>query len=123
MSLFPAIYLSSDVTSGHGSWPPVGYAPPPAGASANVMMNGAFVHKVGDVTLPHYAFLPVPPDLHSDVIVTGEPSVLINGSPVAIQGLSFLAPSGIVAGMSTLDVIVRIGNLNNPTALSGVFAA
>jgi uncharacterized Zn-binding protein involved in type VI secretion len=120
MSLFPALYTAADVTSGHGMWPPVGYAPPPVGASANVMINGAFVHHVGDTTLPHYSFLPVPPDLHSDVISTGEPSVLVNGTPIAIQGLSFLAPAGLVAGLAAVDVVVRIGNLTNATTEAGV---
>lgn len=123
MSLYPALYTPADVTSGHGPWPPVGYTPPPTGASEDVMMNGAFVHRVGDTTLPHYAYLPIPPDLHSDVIVTGEPSVLVNGRPIAIQGLSFLAPSGIVAGFAAVDVIVRVGNLVNATTETGIVLA
>jgi uncharacterized Zn-binding protein involved in type VI secretion len=84
------------------------------------MINGAFVHHVGDTTLPHYSFLPVPPDLHPDVISTGEPSVLVNGTPIAIQGLSFLAPAGLVAGLAAVDVVVRIGNLTNATTEAGV---
>lgn len=120
MSLYPALYTPADVTSGHGPWPPVGYQPPPIGASPNVMMNGAFVHRVGDLTLPHYAYIPAPPDLHPDAITTGEPTVIVNGTPVAIQGVSFLSPAGVVAGLATADVICRVGNLNTAAAAIGV---
>lgn len=120
MSLYPALYTPADVTSGHGPWPPVGYTPPPTGASPDVFINGANAHRVGDTTLPHYAYLPVPVDLHFDVISTGDDSVLVNGTPIAIQGLSFLKPSGVVGGLAAVDVIVKVGNLVNATTLTGV---
>jgi uncharacterized Zn-binding protein involved in type VI secretion len=99
----------------------VGYQPPPVGASPNVIINGSLAHRVGDLTFPHYAFLPVPPDLHPDVIATGDPTVLVNGRPIAIVGLSILAPSGVVAGYGAIDVIVKCGNLNNATVVGGFF--
>lgn len=127
MSLYPALYTPADVTSGHGAWPPVGYREPPIGASPDVFINGANAHRVGDLTLTHYSRLPVPPDLHFDVISTGENSVLVNGFPIAIQGLSILAPSdisggfaGFVSGFAAIDVIVRVGNLVNATTESGL---
>jgi len=119
MSLFPALYAPSDVTTGHGPYPPVGYLPPPVGASPNVMINGLLAHRVGDVTIPHAC---IGPDIHSDVIATGDPTVLVNGTPIAIVGLSYLAPSGVVAGLSSIDVIVKCGRLNNPSVLGEFFA-
>lgn len=115
MSLFPATYNGADVTTGHGCWPPVGYTPPPLGASPNVKMNLGLAHRVGDVTLPHFC---TPLDIHPDVIATGYPRVLVNGRPVAITGVSALAPGGLVAGWSTFNVIVAAGNLNTPTAFA-----
>lgn len=111
MSLFPALYAPEDVTSGHGCWPPVGYAPPPVGASPNVLINGLPVHRVGDVTLPH---LCTGPDLHPDVISTGYPKVLVNGTPIAINGMSVLAPSGVVNGLASVNVICKPGPMNTP---------
>ena len=121
MSLFPALYSPSDVTTGHGSWPPVGYLSPPVGASPNVLINGLLSHRVGDVTLPHFSALPVPPDLHSDVIATGAPNVYVNGRPIAIVGLSTLGspvgPAGVVAGLASINVIVNAGVANQITRL------
>lgn len=115
MSLYPALYSPADLTSGHGPWPPTGYQPPPVGASPNVMINGLFVHRVGDQTLPHYSVLPVPPDLHPDVISTGYPKVLVNGTPIAITGMSILTPAGVVNGLSSVNVICKPGAMNTPS--------
>lgn len=119
MSLYPALYTSSDQTTGHGCYPPTGYLPPPVGASPNVMINGLLTHRVGDQTIPH---LCIGPDVHPDVISTGDPTVLVNGSPIAILGLSVLAPAGVVAGYAAVDVIVKVGNLNNATVVGEFFA-
>lgn len=111
MSLYPALNTPIDVTTGHGCWPPVGYLPPGpkigSGASSNVIINGWPVHRVGDLTKPHFC---TPLDIHPDVILTGDPTVLVNGSPIAITGLSLLSPAGIVAGQSSIDVVVKAGN-------------
>lgn len=119
MSLFPALYAPGDVTTGHGCFPPVGYLPPPVGASPNVMINGSLSHRVGDLTIPH---LCSGPDIHPDVIATGDPTVLVNGRPIAIVGLSYLAPSGVVAGISSVNVIVKCGRANNPSVVGQFFA-
>lgn len=119
MSLFPALYTLGDLTTGHGCFPPTGYLPPPVGASPNVRMNGAFVHRVGDVTKPHTCS---GADIHSDVIATGDPTVLVNGRPVAIIGLSILTPAGVVSGYGSVNVIVKCGRINNATAVGQFFA-
>ena len=110
LSTTPALSAPLDMTTGHGPWPPVGFLPPPAGASANVIINGRNVHKVGDTTLPHFALLPVPPDLHSDTISTGSPTVMVNGTPMAVIGSLLVSPAeppaGIVAGFGALTVVV-----------------
>ena len=109
LSTTPALYAPFDMTTGHGPWSPVGYLSPPAGASANVMINGRFVHKVGDTTLPHFAALPVPPDLHSDTISTGSPTVMVNGTPMAVIGsllTSPVGPAGAVAAFGAFTVQV-----------------
>ena len=109
LSTTPALYAPFDMTTGHGPWSPVGYLPPPAGASANVIINGRNVHKVGDTTLPHFAALPIPPDLHSDTISTGSPTVMVNGTPMAVIGSllgSPVGPAGIVAAFGALTVVV-----------------
>ena len=102
MAFKPALYQGGDNTSGHGPYAPVGYLPV-AGHSVNVFIDGKPVHKVGDITFPHFANL-VPPDIHSDQIATGIPTVLVNGAPIAIAGQSLLAcpfgPAGTVAGVS-----------------------
>ena len=109
LSTTPALSSPLDLTTGHGPWAPVGFTPPPTGASPNVIINGRNVHKVGDVTLPHFALLPTPPDLHSDVISTGSPTVMVNGTPMAVIGSALgspVGPAGIVAGQGALTVIV-----------------
>lgn len=105
LSNTPALYAPFDMTTGHGPWSPVGYI----GASPNVIINGRNVHKVGDVTIPHFANLPIPPDLHSDTISTGSPTVVVNGTPMAVIGsllTSPVGPAGIVAGFGALTVVV-----------------
>ena len=105
LSNTPALYTPFDMTTGHGPWPPVGYI----GASPNVQINGRFVHKVGDTTLPHYANLQTPPYLHSDTISTGSPTVMVNGSPMAVIGSELgspVGPAGIVAGFGAFTVVV-----------------
>lgn len=102
----PSLYTSFDMTSGHGPWPPVGYAPPPAGASANVYINSRQVHRVGDKTLPHFH---LPPDVHTDTISTGSKSVFVNKKPMAVIGsllTSKYGPAGIVAGFGATSVFV-----------------
>ena len=105
LSNTPALYTPFDMTTGHGPWPPVGYT----GASPNVQINGRFVHKVGDTTLPHFASIPVPPDLHSDTISTGSPTVMVNGTPMAVIGsllTSPVGPAGAVAAFGASTVVV-----------------
>lgn len=109
MTFRPALYTPADQTTGHGPWLPVGFLPPPAGASANVFINSLPAHKVGDITLPH---LVLPPDIHPDVIDTGHPTVFVNRTPIAIAGASILAPGGVVTGLAAINVLVGIGNLN-----------
>lgn len=106
MSVFPALYTPADVTTGHGCFPPTGYLPPPVGASSDVFIHLAPVHRVGDVTIPH---LCSGPDIHPDVIATGFPTVLVNTKPIALFGASILAPGGIVAGLSAINVYVGSG--------------
>lgn len=109
LSTTPALTMYLDMTTGHGPWPPVGFLPPPAGASANVIINGRSVHKVGDTTLPHFALLPSPPDLHSDTISTGSPTVMVNGTPMAVIGSllgSPVGPAGSITGFGALTVVV-----------------
>lgn len=106
----PALYTPDDNTTGHGPWPPVGYQPPPEGASANVFINSKNVHRVGDKTLPHFS---TPPDIHSDTISTGSPTVFVNGKPMAIIGKSVLTcqygEAGIVASFGATSVTVDNG--------------
>lgn len=105
LSNTPALYTPFDMTTGHGPWAPVGYI----GASLNVIINGRNVHKVGDTTLPHFAALPIPPDLHSDTISTGSPSVMVNGTPMAVIGSLLtcpLGPAGVVAAAGAFNVVV-----------------
>tara|TARA_B100000902_G_scaffold387518_1_gene431782 strand:- start:326 stop:715 length:390 start_codon:yes stop_codon:yes gene_type:complete len=120
LSTTPALSMVLDMTTGHGPWCPVGFLPPtptppgapspvPSGSSLNVIINGRNVHKVGDTTLPHFALLPVPPDLHSDTISTGSPTVMVNGTPMAVVGSllgSPVGPAGIVSGFGALTVVV-----------------
>lgn len=113
LSTTPALSMFLDMTTGHGPWCPVGFIPPsptpPSGASLNVIINGRNVHKVGDTTLPHFALLPVPPDLHSDTISTGSPTVMVNGTPMAVIGSllgSPVGPAGVVTGFGALTVVV-----------------
>ena len=112
ISQTPALAAPIDITTGHGSWPPVGYLPPPNGMSANVVINGRFVHKVGDTTFPHFARIPLPPpvgDLHPDTILTGSPSVMVNGTPMAVVGSELVCvfgPAGKVTGLGAFTVIV-----------------
>ena len=112
MSLFPALYSPADITPGHGCWFPVGYVPPPVGASANVIMNSLPVHRVGDLTIPHFC---TKEDIHPDVIATGYLPVLVNRRPVAIAGVSILAPAGIVQGFQAVTVICGTGALKTPS--------
>lgn len=116
LSNTPALYAPFDQSTGHGPWSPVGYLAPPAGASANVIINGRNVHKVGDTTLPHFASLPVPPDLHSDTISTGSPTVMVNGTPMAVIGsllASPVGPAGAVAAFGATTV--KVDSQSNPT--------
>tara|TARA_X000001036_G_scaffold364742_1_gene349026 strand:+ start:2605 stop:2994 length:390 start_codon:yes stop_codon:yes gene_type:complete len=120
LSTTPALSSPLDMTTGHGPWSPVGYIPTvptppgadevvPTGASPNVIINGRNVHNVGNVTLPHFGFLPVPPDLHSDSIATGSPTVMVNGTPMAVIGSTLgspVGPAGMVAGQGALTVVV-----------------
>jgi len=102
----PALYTPGDITSGHGPWPPVGYAPPPTGASANVFINKTQVHRVGDKTLPHF-HLPI--DVHIDTIQTGSKSVYVNKKPMAIIGSLLICkfgPAGQVAAFGANSVFV-----------------
>jgi len=119
MTLFAALATPADVTTGHGCWPPVGYLPPgpvafTSGSSSNVIINGLFTHRVGDLTIPHFCS---PVDIHPDVIINGEPTVLVNGSPVAILGLSILAPAGMVAGQAATTVHIKSGARTSPSRL------
>lgn len=127
MSIFPALYAGADLTTGHDVFPPTGYVPPPVGASANVIMNGRFVHHVGDKTIIHIAPGVAFPPPHYDVIRTGFPTVLVNGTPVASQTLSVLTPDppgipavSFMAGFSTVNVICGVGSLNTPARISGI---
>ena len=109
LSTTPALSMYLDMTTGHGPWCPVGFTPAPTGFSPNVVINGRNVHKVGDTTLPHFALLPTPPDLHSDTISTGSPTVMVNGTPMAVVGSvlgSPVGPAGIVTGFGAFTVIV-----------------
>lgn len=119
MTLFAALASPSDVTTGHGCWPPTGYLPPgpiafTSGSSSNVIINGLFTHRVGDLTIPHFC---TPTDIHPDVIINGEPTVLINLSPVAIQGVSILAPAGMVSGQAATTVHIKSGARSASTRL------
>ena len=108
MGLKPALYQPGDNTSGHGPYAPVGYLPG-AGQSPNVFIDGKPVHKVGDQTFPHFANI-IPPDIHTDTIATGIPTVLVNGTPIAIAGQSLLlcpfGDAGVVGGISATTVTV-----------------
>jgi len=120
LSTTPALSSPLDMTTGHGPWAPTGFipikptpagaaTPVPTGASPNVIINGRNVHNVGNVTLPHFALLPIPPDLHSDVIATGSPTVYVNGTPMAVIGSALgspVGPAGIIAGQGALTVVV-----------------
>jgi uncharacterized Zn-binding protein involved in type VI secretion len=102
----PALYTPEDMTSGHGPWPPVGYSPPPDGASANVFINKKNVHRVGDKTLLH---VHLPQDIHSDTISTGSKTVYVNKKPMAIIGsllTSQYGPAGQVAAFGAATVFV-----------------
>jgi len=119
MTLFAALHSPIDVTTGHGCWPPVGYLPPgpiagTSGSSSNVIINGLFTHRVGDLTIPHFCN---PLDIHPDVIINGDPTVLVNLSPIAIQGVSILAPAGLVSGQAATTVHVKSGARTAPTRL------
>jgi uncharacterized Zn-binding protein involved in type VI secretion len=102
----PALYTPSDMTSGHGPWPPVGYGPPPQGASNNVFINKKNVHHVGNQTLPHFH---LPPDVHTDKISTGSKTVFVNKTPMAVIGsllTSRYGPAGQVAAFGATSVFV-----------------
>lgn len=102
----PALYTPQDMTSGHGPWPPIGYAPPPAGASTNVFINGQLVHRVGDTTIPHFS---LPIDVHTDVISTGSTNVYVNNKPMAKIGsllTCIYGPAGIVAAFGATSVFL-----------------
>lgn len=115
LSKTPALASPIDFTTGHGVWGPVGFLPPPAGMSPNVIINGRPVHKVGDTTFPHFALIPLPPpagDLHPDTIITGSPTVMVNGTPMAVIGsdlISVFGPAGKVTGQGAFTVVVDSG--------------
>jgi len=105
----PALYSPADMTTGHGPWPPVGYQAPPTGASEGVFIEGKNVHRVGDSTLPHFSMLPTPPDLHSDTISTGSPTVFVDKKPMAYIGselTSPVGPAGQVAAFGATTVLI-----------------
>jgi len=107
----PSLYTPQDMTSGHGPWPPVGYPPPPKGASGDVFINGKSVHRVGDQTLPHFyiQLLVPPPDIHVDNISTGSKSVYVNKQPMAIIGSQLTCqygPAGQVAAFGANSVFL-----------------
>ena len=110
MADVPALYTPLDNTTGHGPWPPVGYQPPPTGASADVFINSKNVHRVGDETLIHFS---IPLDAHTDKISTGSPTIFVNGKPMAIIGKSLLTcqygDAGIVAAFGANSVFVDNG--------------
>lgn len=127
MSIFPALYAGADLTTGHDVFPPVGFVPPPIGASSNVIINGRFAHHAGNKTIIHFAPNPLFPPPHQDVIRTGFPTVLVNGGMVASLSLSVLTPDppgipavSFMSGFSAVNVICGVGNLNTPARISGV---
>jgi len=74
--------------------------PAPAGVSANVYINGRAAHHVGNQFVEHTIPMIPPPPLHSDVIISGHPTVWINGAPAAMQIESEIValPPGIGVG-------------------------
>lgn len=73
------------VYTNHDIHPVVIPNPAPAGVSENVIVNGRPAHHVGNTFIPHKIPVPGAP-LHSDVLVTGHPTVWCNGSPIAFIG-------------------------------------
>jgi uncharacterized Zn-binding protein involved in type VI secretion len=74
--------------------------PAPAGVSANVIINGLAAHHGGNTFVEHTIPMFPPPPLHADVIISGHPTVWINGAPAAMQIESEIValPPGIGAG-------------------------
>jgi uncharacterized Zn-binding protein involved in type VI secretion len=95
------IALLGDPINGHGIHPPPIALPAPQGASSSVYVNGRPVHHVGNTCIPHFGFLPIPPDLHPDILATGSPTVFANGKPLARVLVDVFAPGGnIIMGGS-----------------------
>ena len=95
------IALLGDPINGHGVHPPPIPLPPPAGASSNVFVNGRSVHHVGNTCIPHFGVLPIPPDLHPDILSTGSPTVFVNKKPMSRILVDTFAPGfNIIMGGS-----------------------
>ena len=74
------------VYSNHDIHPVIIPNPAPAGCSETVIINGRPAHHVGNTFVPHTIPIIPPPPPHSDVLVVGHPTVMCNGTPIAVLG-------------------------------------
>jgi len=91
------------VYTNHDIHPVVIPNPAPAGVSSNVVVNGRPAHHVGNTFIPHKIPLPGAV-LHSDVLVTGHPTVWCNGAPIAVIGS--VTKEGAVVVSSSINVFL-----------------
>ena len=66
--------------------PPSPVHPPSGGYSSNVFINGLPAHSTGNMCVPHTIPIIPPPPPHPDVLITGHPTVRINGGAAATTG-------------------------------------
>lgn len=78
--------------------------PAPAGVSSNVIVNGRPAHHVGNTFVPHTIPIIPPPPPHSDVLVTGHPTVMCNGTPIAFIGSA--TNEGAIIVSSSINVFL-----------------
>jgi uncharacterized Zn-binding protein involved in type VI secretion len=65
---------------------PVPIPDPENGYSADVFVNGLPAHTTGNTCIPHTIPVVPPPPPHADILISGHPTVRINGGAAATTG-------------------------------------
>lgn len=105
------VVLLGDLGTDHSGFPPT----PVTAGSADVLIDGKPVARVGDPLAPHSK--PKHPP-HPRTIAAGSSTVLINGIPAAVTG-GAVSCGGVTIGSGS----VVIGDTHTPAPFSGISAA
>ncbi len=92
----PAITRLGDIGTGHGCWP----ARANVAASADVFVEGAGVHRVGDGWAAHTC--PSIPETHASVLAAGSSNVFVNGQACGRIGGPVACGSSVATGAATV---------------------